>query len=391
MPFEFRLPDIGEGLTEAEIVEWLVAEGDTVAANQSVVEVETAKTTVEIPSPHAGTVTHLIGAPGDTIEVGHVLFILDGDATDTTDEHTTPAAAESQEPEAKSQKPKAESQEPRAKSQEPRAGAGSTAPKAMPLVRRLAKERGVDLATVVGTGTGGAITRADVEAAAAAPPGADLDIVPLTGIRRAIALHMTQSWTTIPHVTVQAELRAERLLEDRTRREPEPLPIEAVVGHAVLPLLREFPEFNAAFVDDGMIVKDDIHLGFAVDTDEGLVVVVVRDAASMTADDIASEFERLAPAAREHRASPDEMTGQTFTISNIGALGGGHGTPLIPVGTSSILSIGRAVQQPVVEVGELAVGWVAPLDLSYDHRLIDGGLGQRFLGALVDRLQTGSD
>ncbi len=377
MPFEFRLPDIGEGLTEAEIVEWLVAEGDTVAANQSVVEVETAKTTVEIPSPHAGTVTHLIGAPGDTIEVGEILFVLDGDTAATGDEPPTPTTARSQ--------------EPKAKSQEPKAGAGSTAPKAMPLVRRLAKERGVDLATVVGTGTGGAVTRADVEAAAAAPPMADVDVVPLTGIRRAIALHMTQSWTTIPHVTVQAELRAERLLEDRTRREPEPLPIEAVVGHAVLPLLREFPEFNAAFVDDGMIVKDDIHLGFAVDTDEGLVVVVVRDAASMSADDIASEFERLAPAAREHRASPDEMTGQTFTISHIGALGGGHGTPLIPVGTSSILSIGRAVQQPVVEDGELAVGWVAPLDLSYDHRLIDGGLGQRFLGALVDRLQTGSD
>ena len=138
------------------------------------------------------------------------------------------------------------------------------------------------------------------------------------------------------------------------------------MANAVIPLLREYPEFNATFIDDGILVKDDIHLGFAVDTDDGLVVVVVRDAETMSVEEIAAAFERLAPAAREHRATPDEMTGQTFTISNIGALGGGHGTPLIPVGTSSILSIGRATQQPVVDDGQLAVGWVAPLDLSYD-------------------------
>jgi pyruvate dehydrogenase E2 component (dihydrolipoamide acetyltransferase) len=158
----------------------------------------------------------------------------------------------------------------------------------------------------------------------------------------------------------------------------------------VMPLLRIHAEFNSAFVDGGMAVNSDIHMGFAVDTDAGLVVVVVHDADQLSVSELAAEFARLAKAAKDRTITLREITGQTFTISNIGALGGGHGTPIIPFGTSAIMSIGRAKHQPVVEDGELAVGLVAPLDLSYDHRLIDGSLGQRFLSDLVAGLESAS-
>jgi pyruvate dehydrogenase E2 component (dihydrolipoamide acetyltransferase) len=263
----------------------------------------------------------------------------------------------------------------------------------MPVVRNLARDLGVDLSSLTGSGPNGAITRADVESAAGQPigrvsSGSAMDVVPLTGVRKAIAAHMTESWTTIPHVTVQAEVRAEPLAAARNRSGDRTLPVEALVATVVMPLLSTFPEFNAVIRDDGIAYRDVVNLGFAVDTEAGLMVVVVRDAHAKSLAEIATDFERLATAAIGGTAKPDELTGQTFTISNIGALGGGHGTPIIPVGTSAIVSIGRAIPQPVVEDGALAVGLVAPLDLSYDHRLIDGALGQRFLSALVTALET---
>jgi pyruvate dehydrogenase E2 component (dihydrolipoamide acetyltransferase) len=265
--------------------------------------------------------------------------------------------------------------------------------KAMPVVRRLARDLGVDLSSIVGSGPDGSITRADVESASSGSTGgasstSDIDLVPLTGVRKAIAAHMTESWTTIPHVTVQAEVRAEALVAARTSRDDRSLPVEALMAMAVMPLLSTFPEFNAVIRDEGVAYRRGVNLGFAVDTEAGLMVVVVRDAHDKSFAEIADEFERLAAAAIGKTAKPDELTGQTFTISNIGALGGGHGTPIIPIGTSAIVSIGRAIPRPVVEDGALAVGLVAPLDLSYDHRLIDGALGQRFLSALVTALEA---
>ena len=168
----------------------------------------------------------------------------------------------------------------------------------------------------------------------------------------------------------------------------KPLPLEPLVAQATIPLLRTYPEFNSAFVDGGMAVRPHVDLGFAVDTEAGLIVVVVKRADELSTVELTAEFERLAQSAQERTINLDEITGQSFTISNIGALGGGHGTPIIPLGTSSIVSIGRAQEQPVVENGELAVGLVAPIDLSYDHRLIDGALGQRFLGDLVTALES---
>jgi pyruvate dehydrogenase E2 component (dihydrolipoamide acetyltransferase) len=251
----------------------------------------------------------------------------------------------------------------------------------MPIIRKLAKERGIDISTLIGTGPGGAIRRSDLdEAPDTAPPS---NVTPLSQTRQTIADHMTKSWNTIPHVTVQAEVRAEALMATRGS-----MPMEVVVAEIVMPLLREYPEFNAEYTDAGIAHKPDIHMGFAVDTSAGLRVVVVRDADQLSVSDLAAEFARLAAAAKDRTVTFEEVTGQTFTISNIGALGGGHGTPIIPLGTSAIMSIGRATRQPVVEDEELAVGLVAPVDLSYDHRLIDGGLGQRFLADLVHGLES---
>ena len=365
------MPDIGEGLTEAEIVAWLVAVGEVISVGQSVVEVETAKTSVEIPATHAGVVLSLVGEPGDTVEVGDVLFVVGVEG-----EHLEPEV------------PAQPSESAGARTRPTAHMATETGSvRAMPAVRRLARDRGVDLATIEGTGQGGSITRDDVEAAAdSLTPGPRREA--LSATRRAIAAHMAESWRSIPHVTVQAEVRAERLLERRITADGRLVPLEAVIAESVIPLLARHPWFNAAFVDDEVAIHDVVHLGFAVDTEAGLMVVVVRDADRRSTEEIGTEFTRLAEQAVDRSIAAEDVTGQTFTISNIGALGGGHGTPIIPLGTSAIVSIGRAEPRAVVEGGAVAVGLVAPLDLSYDHRLIDGGAGQRFLADLVSALEA---
>ena len=373
MTHEFRLPDIGEGLTEADIIEWFVAVGDEVAIDQTIVEIETAKTTVEITATHAGTVLSLGGNPGESIAVGDILFVI---------------GHEGHQPSAISHQPEEEEEGPSdlaALGHLPRqAGGGSV--RAMPIVRKLAKERGIDLAMISGTGPGGAITRADLETAP--QERSTVEIFPMGRRRKAISHHMAESWATIPHVTVQADIRAEAILRARELPDGRKLSLESIVGMAVIPLLVRHREFNAVVRDDAIEYRHHCNLGIAIDTDEGLMVVVVRDADALSLVDLDAEITRLAAAAQDGTLTPDEAIGQTFTISNIGALGGGHGTPIIPMGTSAILSIGRANQAPVVEHGALAVGMVAPIDLSYDHRLIDGGLGQRFLSGLVTNLES---
>lgn len=351
MSHEFRMPDIGEGLTEATIVQWFVAVGDEVVIDQILVEIETAKTVVEIPSPSEGTITSIRAREGEIVEVGAVLFVVDGEVSD-----------------------------------DPAPVSGST--RAMPVVRKLAQELGVDVESITGSGPQGVITRTDVLDAHShsEDSGRGVNLVPLSQTRRTIADHMSKSWATIPHVTVQAEFRAEKLLADRTTDGESKLPLEALLGNAIIPLLQQYPEFNAAYVNGSAAYRSHVHLGFAVDTEAGLTVVVVRNADDLDVSDLAAEFVRLADASQDRTLGVEEMTGQTFTISNIGALGGGHGTPIIPLGTSAIISLGRADRKPVIEDDNLAVGLVAPLDLSYDHRLIDGALGQRFLSALLRTL-----
>jgi pyruvate dehydrogenase E2 component (dihydrolipoamide acetyltransferase) len=377
---DFRMPDIGEGLTEAEIVQWHVTVGDTVDVDQIIVEVETAKTVVEIPSPYSGVITGIVSQPGDTVEVGDVLFTIgaaDGVAPETADAQH--GAGDSGQAMADRGQRTGDSG-PRTEGE----GDPVSSVKAMPLVRRLAAERGIDLATISGSGPGGAITRSDVESAEQAPP-IDGELIPLSATRRAIAEHMSRSWREIPHVTVQADIRAESLLGEMKSSGNA---LEACVARRLLPVLADFPDFNAAFSDAGVVHRTRRDLGFAVDTEAGLMVVVVRDADSKDAANLSAEFTDLATRAMNRTIGLNEISGQSFTISNIGALGGGHGTPIIPIGTTAILSIGRATQQPVVEDGALTIGTVAPIDLSYDHRVVDGGLGQRFLAATVAALEA---
>jgi pyruvate dehydrogenase E2 component (dihydrolipoamide acetyltransferase) len=424
---EFRLPDIGEGLTEAEIVRWLVAVGDSVQADQPIVEVETDKAVVEIPSPYAGVVSSLGGAEGETIEVGDVLVVIaeEGETAAAAEERVT-AATEA--PPADSPPVAAPivgtiSEEAEVLPSEPEEPvAGRSAVKALPVVRKLARDNNVEIETVVGTGPGGRITREDVETAiaarqaapvveepAAAPapeapapaspaPEAAAGRTPADGeerrsmsrLRRTIAANMSRSWAEVPHVTTFDDVDATRLLEVRAalgERHDTKIPIEALVIKAVLPALDAFPEFNATVDGEDLILHGSRDIGVAVDTPDGLLVAVIRDADAKGALALAGEIRRLGEGARERTLAPDELTGQTFTVSNIGAVGGGHGTPIVPPGTTAILSVGRARMKPVVYGNDIGIAPVMPLSLSYDHRVIDGGQGRRFMALVMENLE----
>lgn len=370
MAHRFLLPDIGEGLVEAEIVTWHVAVGDVVAVDQVIVEVETAKSLVDIPSPFAGTVLSLGGDPGDVVEVGDVLIVIGepGETVDAPEESSTvePALASA------------------VTAAVPSTGAPS---KAMPAVRKLARDYGIDLATVTGTGPNGTITAADVEAAATTTTVPGDTRTPMSRTRRAIGEHMVRSWSEIPHVTTLHEARVDRLMERRNGRNGSTVPMEALVIKALIPVLEEFPEFNSSIDGDDLVFHARRDIGVAVDTPEGLIVPVVRSAESLSVEQLANSIAELASRAKARRASPDELAGATFTVTNIGAIGGGHGTPIIPHGTVAILAIGRGEQRPVVDDGKLAIGWVMPLSISYDHRVIDGAMGQRFMSRLIGYLE----
>jgi pyruvate dehydrogenase E2 component (dihydrolipoamide acetyltransferase) len=403
----FRLPDIGEGLTEAEIVEWHAEVGDEVVADRALVTVETDKTQADLPAPVTGTLLHRGAADGSMLEVGAVLAVIGkpGEAwQERADDDDWGLVAQ---PEV----------EP-----EPAEGpAGASGPLALPLVRRMARELGIDLSTIAGSGPGGRITRDDVQRAADVPaerpplvgtldevaedlsapppveapaqppaPSGEDRLVPLSATRRAIAEHMVRSWTEIPHVTTFAQFDATRLLDVRralSARHGAAIPLDALIAKAVVPAIVAHPEFNATLRDDGLLLHGAVDMGVAMDSDDGLLVAVVRNAAARPLLDLAREIGSLAERAKDRTLRREEMTGSTFTVSNIGAVGGTQGTPLIPYGTTAILSVGRAVDAPVVRDGELAVSKVAPLSLSYDHRVIDGALGRRFMDLVVENLQ----
>ena len=413
MAREFKLPDIGEGLTEAEIVRWLVPEGERVEADQPVVEVETDKAVVEIPSPYAGVVLKHGGAEGQTIDVGSVLVIIGDDDEDSVSIETEPepsAAPEAAPPIVGTLSEDAEVLETAPKAIE----VTPSSVKALPLVRKLARELGIDLESVAPTGTDGRVTREDVESAMSPRPTSEVPpsppVPPVEGaptpqaaagpqdderltmsrLRRTIAANMSKSWAEVPHVTTFDDIDATRLLEVRGAlgdRHQIKIPIEALVLRAVLPALNAFPEFNATLDGDDVVVHGSHDIGIAVDTPDGLLVAVVKDVDSMSVLELAAEVSRLGQGARDRALGVAELTGQTFTVSNIGAVGGGHGTPIVPPGTTAILSIGRAKAKPIVYDGDLAIAPVMPLSLSYDHRVIDGGQGRRFMALLMENLE----
>jgi pyruvate/2-oxoglutarate dehydrogenase complex dihydrolipoamide acyltransferase (E2) component len=386
MAYELLLPDIGEGLTEAEIVTWLVGVGETITANQPLVEVETDKALVEIPSPRSGTLLHVGGEVGKTIHVGDVLAVI-GDEGELWD--ARPAAVDAPAPE------KAQDGEHSAASQDP----PGAVVKAMPLIRKLAAELGVDLATVAGSGPGGKITRSDVEDAAADASVAEVaptaqtgeyDGETLSAMRRTIARNLTQSWAEIPHVTVWRGVDATGALAARAETG---LLLEAILMKAILPVLAEFPDFNANYDGSRLNRSASAHIGIAVDTEAGLMVPVVRDAGTMNLRMLSAEIERLTGAARDRTLGLGELSGSTFTLSNVGAVGGGFGTPIIPYGTTAIVSVGRAEDEVIVRHGEIAIAKVFPVSLSFDHRVVDGAMASRFLlryAAEIERYGLGN-
>ncbi len=450
MATEFVLPDIGEGLTEAEIVRWLVSEGDTVALDQPIVEIETDKALMEIPTPFAGVVV-AHGAPeGSVLEVGQVLVTIrtaedDAEPGGTADHHDATAADSSE------AAPIVGTLSSDAVDLTPRNDLAPWAPgpsgvEALPIVRRLASELGVDLSTVVGTGAEGRITRDDVRAAAERADGAETapdptqaesvqpqaeeppttpdeppeteademdedeesheERVPetpqrleepaadrrveMSKLRRTIAERMTESWTQIPHVTTFGAADVTRLMASRSalkRRRGAPVSIDAMVVKAVVVALGRHAEMTARLDGGDLVYPARVDVGVAVDTEDGLMVVVVEDPMGLDLVELTEEIARLSEGARTRSLPVGAFGGQSFTVSNIGAVGGGYGTPIVPHGTTGILSVGRAEDTPVARNGRLEVAPMMPLSLSYDHRVIDGAQGRRFLATVVENLE----
>lgn len=393
MSKEFCLPDLGSGLQEGQIVNWLVEVGQEVSTTDNLCEVETEKAVIEIPVPYAGTVLELRAAVGDAVEVGSVIAVF-GDAGEATAPATPaqPAAV-----------PAAGSSAPA--TQAPAPSTSSTGRiRAMPSIRRMAKEHGIDLATVPGSGRHGRITRKDIlamldnkapastpatEAAAVTAPGQSR-FEPFSMIRKTIAERLSKSWQEIPHVFTRMEIDATRLMIVRKALIEEldsKIPIEAILVKACLPALRQFPEFNATVVEGGIEYHEHYNIGLAADTETGLVVPVLKDADRLSLRETVASLLDLLPRAVERKATPEELSGATFTVNNIGALGHLMGTSIIPYGTTSILSVGRAIEKAIVRDGAVEVAPVLEVTLSFDHRAIDGGLAQRFMAKIRENLE----
>ncbi|MGN6429820.1 MAG: dihydrolipoamide acetyltransferase family protein [Gaiellaceae bacterium] len=369
MAYEFKLPDLGEGLTEGEIARWLVAEGQEIGEDDPLVEIQTDKTTVEIPSPAAGKVSRILVGEGETVPVGTVLVVIGGDGA----------------------APPAEEEQPRAEPA-PRQDVSGVRPRpgpegrvrATPLVRRLAQELGVDLAAVTGTGQQGRITEADVKAAATSGvrprPSPEGTRQPLRGVRKLIAEHMARAHTEVPPVTWVEECDFGAI--DLKRIVPMTL-------KAVAEALRKVPELNARLEGDEIVFLDRYDLGVAVQTEQGLVVPVVRDCDSRSVDELAAEVERLAEAAREGSLKPEELRGSTFTVTSAGKLGGLLTTPIVNYPEVGILSIGRVAERPVVRDGELLARPTGTIAVTFDHRVVDGARAAQFGLAVIERLEAG--
>jgi pyruvate dehydrogenase E2 component (dihydrolipoamide acetyltransferase) len=364
--YEFKLPDLGEGLTEGEIARWLVSEGQEVAEDEPLVEIQTDKTTVEIPSPAAGKVARILVAEGQVVPVGTVLVVIGEDGAE-------PAPAE---PEGQTQgqrQGQAQGQAPDGRKERVRA---------TPLVRKMAEELGVDLETVGATGPQGRVTEEDVRRAAGSPTAAvepeEGRREPLRGVRRLVAEHMARAHREVPPVTWVEEcdfgaIALERLV---------PATLKAVAES-----LQEFPELNARLEGDEIVYMDRYDLGVAVQTDHGLVVPVVRGCDEKSLDELEAELTRLADAARAGKLKPEELRGSTFTVTSAGKLGGLLTTPIVNHPEVAILSIGRIADRPVVRGGEIQARPIGTIAVTFDHRVIDGARAAEFGLAVIVRLQ----
>ncbi len=378
MAYEFKLPDLGEGLTEGEVARWLVAEGDEIGEDAPLVEIQTDKTTVEIPSPAAGKVARILVAEGETVPVGTVLVVIGEDGAGPADEEQ-PRAEEAP------QKLAAESAPDPSSGLAPGHGRSRRA-RATPLVRRLAQQLGVDLETLDGTGLQGRVTEEDVRAAAASPrlaPGHGASgegrREKVRGVRKLIAEHMARAHAEVPPVTWVEECDFGSV--DLKLVVPTTL-------KAVTEALQEVPELNARLEAGEIVYLDRYDIGVAVQTDQGLVVPVVRDCDSHSLDELAAEVARLAEAARSNELKPEELRGSTFTVTSAGKLGGLLTTPIVNHPEVAILSIGRIADRPVARDGEIVIRPVGTIAVTFDHRVVDGARAAEFGLAVIRRLEA---
>ena len=412
---EFKLPDLGEGMHEAEVVQWLIKPGDTIKLDQTMVKVETDKAIVEIPSPVAGRVAEIRVQDGEVARVGDVLVVFETPTNGDGSKPSTSAGAAGAPASVPASTSSAAPQTPVTKQRV----------LAAPAVRKLAFELGVDLEQVTTSQPNGRVTIEDVRAYAeqakvvSTPPAEQKETVqpapqlmpavaqkpeqpvqderqPLTGLRKRIAEHMERSWRIIPHATAFDEVDGEALASLREALKPAaekrgvrltyiPLLIKLLV-----PLLREFPIFNASLDDERreIIFKRSYHIGVATASPEGLLVPVLRNADHLTLLEIASNVERLVEGARKRTLSLPELSGSTFTLNNVGSFGGSSGTPIINHPEVAILAVGRLQDKAVVRQGAIIARPVMPLALSFDHRVIDGAMAGAFLARFKELVEN---
>ncbi len=367
MAYEFKLPDLGEGLTEGEVARWLVAEGQEIAEDDPLVEIATDKTTVEILSPAAGKVTRIFVAEGDVVPVGTVLVVIGDESAGAV----APAVSSREAPELE-----AAPQVPATGSQGPRAAA-------TPLVRRIAQQLGVDLGSVVGTGPGGRISESDVRSTTKGQTPGQLPEgrrIPIRGVRRRIVEHLGISHREIPAVT---------FVEECDFTGVDLAVLVPLVLRATALTLKEYPELNARLEGDEIVYLDRYDLGLAVQTEQGLVVPVVRDCATASLEELAAEVTRLGEAARTGSLKPEELRGSTFTVTSAGKLGGLLVTPLINHPEVGILGLHRIGPRPVVRDGEVAVRQMGNVSVTFDHRVVDGARAAAFTLGVIHRLEQG--
>ncbi|MGW7044398.1 dihydrolipoamide acetyltransferase family protein [Streptomyces avermitilis] len=438
---EFKLPDLGEGLTEAEIVRWLVQVGDVVAIDQPVVEVETAKAMVEVPCPYGGVVTARFGEEGTELPVGSPLLTVAVGAPSSVSAASSVSAVTSASSASSASSDEGESSgnvlvgygTSAAPARRRRVRPGQAAPVVTstaaaaatrvaapertdgpvpvisPLVRRLARENGLDLRALAGSGPDGLILRSDVEqvlrAAVTPAPAPTMPLaptpaptpagaprgtrVPLRGVRGAVADKLSRSRREIPDATCWVDADATELMHARVAMNATggpKIPLIALLARICTAALARFPELNSTVdMDAREVVRlDQVHLGFAAQTERGLVVPVVRDAHARDAESLGAEFGRLTEAARTGTLTPGELTGGTFTLNNYGVFGVDGSTPIINHPEAAMLGVGRIIPKPWVHEGELAVRQVVQLSLTFDHRVCDGGTAGGFLRYVAD-------
>lgn len=405
----FKLPDLGEGLTEAEIVAWHVAVGDTVTVDQTVVEVETAKASVEVPVPFAGRVATLHGAAGEVLTVGSPLITVDSAADFTEPGVVTPEGSgnvligygTSQTRTRRTRRPRGT----KAPATAPAPAPKSTSDRirvVSPLVRRLARESGVDLHALTGTGTDGIVSRADVERAIAATetpaaptaPAAtpDEQRIPLRGLRKTVADKLTRSRREIPEATVWVDVDATELLRLRTALNSDPhvpkISLLALIARFAVAGLRRFPELNAHLEGDEIVIPSAVHLGFAAQTDRGLVVPVIQNAHQHTLEDLSAALADRTEQARAGRLAPAGLTGGTFTVNNYGVFGVDGSAAIINYPEVAILGVGRIIDRPWIVDGQVAARKITELTLAFDHRVCDGGTAGGFLRFVADCIEN---